>query len=75
MNSLFIVKSMVQNIQFFKLPEVSVSVDMETNRSQQRPTPVVCRILCINVRGLSENLSGFSEFSVLLVLEVLCHLY
>ena len=31
-------------------------LDVETSPSSRRPVPAVCRILCINVRGLARNL-------------------
>ena len=36
---------------------------METNPGQWRPVPVVCRILCSNVRGLGGNLSDLAVAS------------
>ena len=47
--------------------------DVETNPSQRRPVPAVCRMLCSNVRGLSRNLSDLtmvsSQFDILLCSE------
>ena len=48
---------------------------METNPGPRRPVPDVCRILCINVRGLAENLSDLtvasSQYDILLCSETL----
>ena len=37
--------------------------DVETNAGPRSPVPVVCRILCNNVRGLAGNLSDLSVAS------------
>ena len=48
---------------------------MEINHGPRRPVPVVCRILCRNVRGLSGDLSDItmasSQFDILLCSETL----
>ena len=48
---------------------------METNHGPRRPVPDVCRILCINVRGLAGNLSDLtvpsSQYGILLCSETL----
>ena len=45
-------------------------LDVETNPGPSRPVPVVCRILCSNVRGLAGNLSDLtvasSQYDILL---------
>ena len=50
-------------------------LDVETNTSPRRPVPVVCRILCNNVRGLAENISDLtvasSQYYILLCSETL----
>ena len=37
--------------------------DVETNMGHRRPVPGACRILCSNVRGLSNNLSDVTVAS------------
>ena len=50
-------------------------LDVETNPGPRRPAPVVCRILCSNVRGLAGNLSDLtvasSQYDILLCSETL----
>ena len=50
-------------------------LDVETNPGQRRPVPVVCRILCSNMRGLAGNLSDLtvapSQYDILLCSETL----
>ena len=50
-------------------------LDVETNSGPRRPVPAVCRILCINVRGLAWNLSDLtvvlSQYDILLCSEAL----
>ena len=38
-------------------------LNVETNPGPRRPVPVVCRILCSNVRGLAGNLSDLTVAS------------
>ena len=38
-------------------------LDAETNPGPRRPVPAVCRLLCINVRGLAGNLSNLTVAS------------
>ena len=38
-------------------------LDVETNPGAWRPVPVVCRILCCNVRSLAGNLSDLTVVS------------
>ena len=49
--------------------------DVETNNGPRRPVPDVCRILCINVRGLAGNFSDLtvasSQYDKLLCSETL----
>ena len=57
-------------------------LDVETNPGLRRPVPVVCRILCSNVRGLAANLGdltvALSQHDILLCSETLvsdmCHM-
>ena len=48
---------------------------MESNPGRLRPVPVVCRILCSNVRGLTRNISDLtvasSQYDILLYSETL----
>ena len=48
-------------------------LDVETNPGPRRPVPVVCRILCSDVRGLAGNLSDVtvasSQYDILLFSE------
>ena len=50
-------------------------LDVETNPGPGRPVPVVCRILCSNVRSLTGNLSDLtvasSQYDILLCSETL----
>ena len=50
-------------------------LDVETNPGPRRPAPVVCRILCSNVRGLAGSLSNLtvasSQYDILLCSETL----
>ena len=50
-------------------------LDVETNPCPGRPAPVVCRILCSNLRGLAGNLSDLtlisSKYDILLCSETL----
>ena len=50
-------------------------LDVETNPGRRCPTPVVCRILCSNVRGLAGNRSDLtvasSQYDILLCSETL----
>ena len=50
-------------------------LDVETNPGPRRPLPVVCRILCSNVRSLAGNLSDLtvasSQYDILLCSETL----
>ena len=60
---------------FLCLPGTSVSGYLETDPGPRRPVPEACRILCINVRGLSKNLSNVtvasSQYDLLLCSETL----
>ena len=48
---------------------------MENNPGPRRPVPVVCRILCSNVRGLARNFTdltiALSQYDILLCSETL----
>ena len=50
-------------------------LDVETNPGLRRPVPVVCRILCSNVRGLAGNPSDLtvasSQYDILFCSETL----
>ena len=47
---------------YYALPRLRF-LDVEINPGPRRPVPVVCRILCSNVRGLAGNLSDLTMAS------------
>ena len=61
-------------LNFYACPRLRF-LDVETNPGSRRPVPVVCRILCRNVRGLARNLSNLtvasSMYDILLYYETL----
>ena len=63
------------NISFFYACLRLRFPDVETNPGRRRPVPIVCRLLCSNVRGLAGNLSNLSvassQYDILLCSETL----
>ena len=63
-----------QHLKFYSCLRLRF-LDIETNPGPRRPVTAICRILCSNVRGLSENLSDLavasSQYDILLCSETL----